>query len=96
MPTPLGTEEDHVRALGDEAEREELLDERAVDLARPLPVEAADGLDGADAGEVLAVGEAPAGLLLELDRVPENLSAPETREKRMIDITPMPSRPQDE
>jgi len=49
------SDEDDVGGVVDEGEREQLLDEGAVDALRPGPVEVGDGLEGADTG----VGQAP-------------------------------------
>ena len=49
------SDEDDVGGVVDEGEREQLLDERAVDTLGPGPVEVGDGFEGADAG----VGQTP-------------------------------------
>jgi hypothetical protein len=46
------SDEDDALAVGDEAQREEVLDLRAVDPLRPCPVEVAEGLEGSDACEM--------------------------------------------
>ena len=67
MPTPLGPSRTTFSPSAMKREREEVLDLRAVDALRPRPVEVAERLEGADAGEVAAVHEAAARALLALD-----------------------------
>ena len=50
----VGSDEDDVGGVVDEGEREQLLDEGAVDALGPVEVEVGEGLEGSDAG----VGEA--------------------------------------
>ena len=63
----VGPDQDDVLALGDEAQREEVLDLRAVDPLRPRPVEVAERLEGSDPREVGAVHETSARALFALD-----------------------------
>src|SRR3989442_1682994 len=44
----IGTEQDDVRRFVDEAEAEQLVDQFAVDLLGPVPVEVRHGFEGAD------------------------------------------------
>jgi hypothetical protein len=44
----VGPEQHDVGGIVDEGEREQLIDESAVDLRGPAPVEVGDGLEGAD------------------------------------------------
>ena len=55
FPDAVRSDEDDVGGVVDEGEREQLLDEGAVDAFGPGPVEVGDGLEGADA----RVGQAP-------------------------------------
>ena len=51
----VGSEEHDVDGIVDEGEREELVDELAVDGLGPLPIEVGGGFEGADA----RIGESP-------------------------------------
>ena len=55
LPDAVRSDEDDVGGVLDEGEREELLDEGAVDALGPVEVEVGEGFEGADAG----VGETP-------------------------------------
>ena len=68
LADPVRAHQDDVLALGDEAEREEVLDLRTVDPFRPRPVEVAEWLECPDAREMSAVDEAPSRPLLAFDR----------------------------
>ena len=63
------TDEDDIGGVVDEGQREELLDEGAVDTIGPGPVEVGDGLEGADAcvGEAAFEGAALAFAVLDVD-----------------------------
>ena len=63
------SDEDDVGGVVDEGQREELLDEGAVDAFGPGPVEVGDGLEGADArvGETPFEGAALAFAVLDVD-----------------------------
>ena len=63
----VGPDQDDVLALGDEAQREEVLDLRPVDPLRPRPVEVAQRLEGSDPREVGAVHQTSARALFALD-----------------------------
>ena len=64
----VGADQNDVLTLGDEAQREEVFDLRAVDPLRPCPVEVAERLEGSDAGEMGAVHETSPRALFALDR----------------------------
>ncbi len=57
----VGADQHHVGRLGEEGEREQLLDGAAVALGGPAPVEVGDGLEGAQAGVIEAALERAAG-----------------------------------
>ena len=65
---PIGTEQDDVCALGDEAQRQELLDEQAIELLRPGPIEITEGLKRAEPCDACAIFETSPRALVGLDR----------------------------
>ena len=69
FPDAVRSDEDDVGGIVNEGQREELLDEGAVDALGPGPVEVGDGLEGADArvGEAAFEGAALAFAVLDVD-----------------------------
>lgn len=61
------SDEHHVDGLVDEGEREQFLDQAAVALGRPRPVEVGDGFEGTKARVIEATFERAAGSLAVFD-----------------------------